>query len=119
MEFLMQNIDTIIVSVVLIVGIVIFVRKFTQLPTEQQYNQIRAWLLQAILLAEKQFGGKTGRLKLSYVYDLFVRTFPWIAKIIPFELFSKFVDQVLEEAKELWSNNDAIAAYIVDRTDSK
>lgn len=117
MDFFIQHLDAIVVAVILLAGGGIFLWKFTQLPKEKRYEQIKAWLLQAVLLAEKKFGGKTGKLKLSYVYDLFVKTFPWLAKVIPFEIFSQFVDQVLEEAKELLTKNEAIAAYVIDVTE--
>ena len=112
MEWLINHIDAIIVAAVLIAGGCIYIFKFSSLSREERYKQIKAWLLQAVLFAEKEFGGKTGKLKLSYVYDLFCKTFPWLARIIPFSMFSEFVDQVLEEARELLENNKAIAAFV-------
>lgn len=112
MDFIMNHLDAIIVAVVLIAGACIYGFKFASLTKAEKYKQIKAWLLQAVLFAEKQFGGKTGKLKLSYVYDMFCKTFPWLARVIPFAMFSEFVDQVLEEAKELLETNKAIAAYV-------
>lgn len=116
MEWFLNHLDAIIVAAVLIAGGCIYIFKFSSLSKEERYKQIKAWLLQAVLLAEKEFGGKTGKLKLSYVYDMFVKTFPWLARVIPFSVFSEFVDQVLEEARKLLEDNKAIAAF-VDKTE--
>ena len=35
-------------------------------------------------------------MKLSAVYSTFVKTFPWLAKIISFDLFADLVDEALE-----------------------
>ena len=117
MDFIVQHADAIIVAIILLAGGVIFFYKFFSLSKEEKYAQIKAWLLQAVLFAEKEFGGQTGQLKLSYVYDQFCKTFPWLAQIIPFSMFSKFVDQVLEEMRALLSTNEAVAAYVFDKTD--
>ena len=79
----------------------------------QRINQIRGWLLQAVILAEAEFGSGTGRLKLSSVYDRFCARFPWLAKIISFEKFGEYVDQVLAEMRQLIAQNGAIAAITV------
>ena len=101
--------------IIFIAAACIYTFKFASLSKEEKYKQIKAWLLQAVLFAEKEFGGKTGKLKLSYVYDLFCKTFPWLARIIPFAMFSEFVDQVLEEARELLETNQAIASFVEEK----
>lgn len=115
MEFLLDHLDAIIVAAIFIAAGCIYIFKFASLSKEEKYKQIKAWLLQAVLFAEKEFGGKTGKLKLSYVYDLFCKTFPWLARIIPFAMFSEFVDQVLIEARELLKNNQAIATFVEEK----
>ena len=67
-------------------------------------------------MAEKELGGGTGKLKLRYVYDLFLTKFSWLAKIISFEQFSELVDEALEEMKLLLNTNEQIAA-IVENTE--
>lgn len=119
MDFILEHIDAIIVAIILIVGVVIFICKFASLSKEEKYKQIKAWLLQAVLLAEKEFGGGTGSLKLSYVYDQFCKVFPWLAKTISFELFSQFVDQVLKEAEEILKEKPAIAEFVESGSESE
>ena len=40
-------------------------------------------------------------MKLSAVYSTFVKTFPWLAKIISFDLFADLVDEALENLAEI------------------
>ena len=76
------------------------VYKFAGLLTDKQIEKLKEWLLWAVTVAEKELGGGTGALKLRYVYDWFVRTFPWLAKMISFEYFSQMVDEALEQMKK-------------------
>ena len=40
-------------------------------------------------------------MKLSAVYSTFVKTFPWLAKIISFDLFADLVDEALENLSDV------------------
>ena len=40
-------------------------------------------------------------MKLSTVYSSFVKTFPWLAKIISFDLFTDLVDEALENLSDI------------------
>lgn len=88
------------------------VYKFAGLPTEKQIKKLEEWLLYAVTVAEKKLGGGTGALKLRYVYDWFVRTFPWLAKMISFERFSKMVDGALEQMKKMLESNKAAKEFV-------
>ena len=63
-------------------------------------------------MAEKELGGGTGKLKLRYVYDLFLTKFNWLAKVITFEQFSDLVDEALEEMKRLLESNNAVKEIV-------
>lgn len=90
----------------------IAVYHFVKQPKADQLKKVREWLLWAVIQAEKALGSGTGQLKLRRVYDLFVVRFPWLAKIVPFDMFSDMVDDALDEMRELLENNEAVAAYI-------
>lgn len=100
------------VAVVAIAGVAVY--RFAGLPTERQLKKVQEWLLYAVTMAEKELGSGTGRLKLRYVYDWFLQTFPWLAKLISFELFSSMVDDVLEEMRKMLDSNVAVSAYVWD-----
>ena len=75
-------------------------------------NDVQEWLLGVVTEAEKQLGSGTGQLKLRQVYDLFVTRFPWLAKIVSFELFSGLVDDALDEMREMLKSNTAVKALV-------
>lgn len=57
-------------------------------------------------------GEKTGQLKLRLVYDWFVEKFPILATIVPFKVFSAWVDTALDTMKEWLEVNNKIGDYI-------
>ena len=61
--------------------------------------------MQAVAEAERCLGSKTGQMKLSVVYSSFVKTFPWLAKIISFDLFADLVDEALENLSDILQNS--------------
>lgn len=78
-------------------------------------NGFKNWLVWAVTEAETVFGSKTGKLKLRYAYELAVARFPVLAKMIPFALFSKFVDSALEIMRDMIENNKSIAEAITNK----
>ena len=77
-----------------------------------QYKSFKEWLVYAVSEAESALGSQTGKLKLRLVYDMAVERFPAFAKIIPFTLFSKMVDNALVIMREMIENNKSIADAI-------
>lgn len=75
-------------------------------------KSVQEWLLYAVSMAEKDLGGGTGKLKLRYAYDSFVATYPIISKIIPFGVFSMWVDEALDEMRSIIETNMDIKAYL-------
>lgn len=112
MEQIINNWALIIAAVALVVSVVTAVVKFTNMPTAAQIAKVKEWLLYAVTMAEKELGGGTGKLKLRYVYDLFLTKFSWLAKVITFEQFSALVDEALEEMKRLLESNNAVKEIV-------
>ena len=112
MNFIINNWSLLIAVVAVIAVSAGFIIKFTNLPTQTQIQKLKEWLLWAVTEAEKQLGGGTGRIKLRYVYDMFVTRFPSLAKIISFDYFSMLVDEALEEFRKLLSTNEKINQYV-------
>lgn len=98
----MQNIIIGVILAVLVIGGGIYI------------NGFKNWLVWAVSEAESVFGSKTGKLKLRYAYELAIVRFPVIAKVIPFSLFSKFVDSALIVMRDMIENNKNIADAIGD-----
>lgn len=114
MEWIIDNWVLIVVAVAVVAAAIFAVYNFFKQPTSKQIQKVKEWLLYAVAKAEKELGGGTGRLKLRYVYDMFVNRFPWLVKVIPFEMFSTLVDEALEQLREMLSNNVAVQKLIVE-----
>lgn len=112
MENIIENWALILAILAVIFVAALAAYRFFKMPTEEQLNNLRAWLLGAVTEAEKQLGGGTGQLKLRAVYDAFVARFPWLAKVITFNTFSEMVDDALDEMRDLLDKNEAIQEYV-------
>lgn len=112
MEFIVNN-WYIILAIAASLGVAgVAIYRYFGLPSDAQLAKVREWLLWAVTEAEKELGGGTGKLKLRQVYDLFVTRFPWLAKVVSFELFSDMVDDALDEMREMLKNNKAVQQLV-------
>ena len=113
MKFLVENWFVIVALAALGACAGLAIYSFVKMPSEKQLNKVREWLLYAVTVAEKELGARTGKLKLRYVYDMFVQRFGWLAKVITFEMFSMMVDEALEKMKTMLSDNKDIQKLVV------
>lgn len=97
-----------VVACMVVTGIFL-IWDFAHRTKEEQIKSIKEWLVYACLKAEKEYGSKTGQIKLRYVYGLFVDKFSWIAKIISFEVFSGYVNESLVYMRNILESNKAVA----------
>ena len=79
------------------------------------YSSFKDWLVYAVSESEQLFGGGTGKLKLRYAYDLAIKAFPIITKLISFNRFSEAVDEALEVMRDMLKHNEKINAIITDK----
>lgn len=112
MDLIIENWPIIVAGTAFVAAVASCVVKFVVLPTESQLAKVKEWLLWAVTEAEKELGGGTGQLKLRQVYDLFVTRFPWLAKMISFDMFSGLVDEALEEMRSMLDSNQAVKAFV-------
>lgn len=112
MEWLVENWTVILLIVCIVVGGYMTFRKLRGLPTEEQIEAVKQWLLWAVIQAEKDLGSGTGKLKLRQVYDLFVVKFPWVAKHVSFTTFSVWVDEALIEMRKLLQTNMYVSEFV-------
>lgn len=100
--------------ITLIISGIVTIIVITYLIINERGN-IKEWLIQAVTKAEKELGGGTGQLKLRTVYDWFIEKFPIVAVIIPFKVFSAWVDYALTEMRCWLSQNYSIKKYVEDK----
>lgn len=70
------------------------------------------WLKGAVVEAEKYLGSGTGQLKLRMVYDAFINMFPVFSTIVPFKLFSYWVDLALKWFEKQLESNVNVLNYV-------
>ena len=99
----------ILVAIVSVATVAII--RFVKKPNGEQLLKVREWLLYAVSIAEDELGSGTGKLKLRMVYDMFLTKFPFLAKTIPFAVFSYLVDEALDEFKEMVAGDDFTLSY--------
>lgn len=99
----MSNVIYLIIAVLAVIFVMI---------AAMRYKSFKNWLVYAVSDAEKYLGSGTGKLKIRYAYDLAIKQYPVIAKIIPWSLFSKLIDAALVVMRQMIDDNQMIANVI-------
>ena len=107
-----QTIQMVMAFIIIGIAIGSGVYAFVKSTREQKIANIKEWLKYAVVIAEKEFGSKTGQLKLRYVYNTAVNRFPFIVSIVSFETFDLWVKEALEWMEKQIESNPAISNYI-------
>ena len=97
--------------IALCIGGAIFIGIVLYLVINQK-KKILEWLKYAVTEAEKLLGGGTGQLKLRKVFDWFCEKFPIISAILPFKVFSAWVDVALSVVNKWLETNGKIEVYV-------
>lgn len=104
-NWILENWDALCAIGAIILGIVI---KLKNLWT----GNVREWLINICLEMEKEFGEKTGLIKKSNAYALFIEQYPIVSKIISAKTFDKILDEALTIIAEEMDKNDRIKEYL-------
>ena len=118
MKFIIDNWYILFIGSIFAVLAIKAVYTYINYPSEKKLSKVREWLLYAVTEAEKELGGGTGQIKLRYVYDMFLAKFPYLAKVVSFDSFSKLVDEALEKFRELLKSNKKITEYVKKDSDN-
>lgn len=111
-ELLIANWQIILGALIIIVAAIYTFIRFNKKSVQGQIDQVKEWLLYAVMAAEKELGSGTGAIKLRYVYDMFVTKFPLMVALIPFSTFSAFVDEALDKFKDLLATSPQLQLYV-------
>lgn len=97
------------IALMAVTGVIgVGIGRFLKLPNSVQIEKVKEWLLWAVTQAEAELGGGTGQLKLRQVYDVFVQRFPAVAMAVSFDTFSLWVDEALEDMRDMLKQNQAV-----------
>lgn len=99
-----------LICVIIVSALILY--RFFKLPTAEQLDNVREWLLFAVTQAEAELGSGTGKLKLRQVYDQFAERFPALVMVISFQTFSEMVDDALVEMRKMLAENENVAALV-------
>ena len=75
-------------------------------------RQAKEWLKWCVTKAEQELGSGTGQIKLRQVYDMFIERYPIFSKFVPFEMFSRWVDEALVFLRNQLENNTKVKELI-------
>lgn len=114
--FLLENWYLLVAGIVAVAGGITVVVRFFHMPSSQQVEKCKEWLLWAVTQAEAELGSGTGRLKLRQVYDLFVQRFPAVAGAVSFDTFRLWVDEALEDMRMMLQQNPAVQELVDNQT---
>lgn len=115
MNFIVEHWYQILLVVIMCAVLGVFIYKFAKAPKETQIKIVKEWLRYAVTLAESELGSGTGQLKLRMVYNMFLSKFPTLAKLIPFETFSVYVDEALEWMNAQIESNKSIESLLSNK----
>lgn len=114
MIWIVNNYQTILVVIVIILGIIFAVVKFLKLTPAEQKKRILTILLDACIKAEQALGSKTGKAKRAQVYAVLKEKMPIITLFLSMEKFDELLDMALEEMKEWLEKNTEAANKIYE-----
>ena len=112
MDFLINNWYVMVAAIVVLAGAGYSVYIFIKKSSTEQLKSLKEWMLWAVTKAEKELGSGTGKLKLRYVYDMFITKFPWLRNTISFEMVSMMVDDALKEMRIMLERNKAVKDFV-------
>ena len=100
------------VWIVVLACVIYWVIKFIRMPSDEQIRIIKECLLNWVVKAETELGSGTGKVKLSEVYGQFVEAFPVLKSAVSFDVFSAWVDEALDQMREMLKSNQNLRDVI-------
>ena len=104
-DFVVRNWSVIIGMICLIAFLGLSLRQFFKLTTEAQKEKVKQCLLSWVVAAERDLGHKTGKIKLSLVYSMFVKAFPVFQMFVSIDTFGEWVNEALLLMRDVLDND--------------
>ena len=115
MIWIVNNYQTILITLIIVLGIIFGAVKFFKLTPAEQKQRILTVLLKGCIDAEKALGSKTGKAKRAQVYTFLREQMPIISLFLSMEKFDEYLDLALAEMKEWLEKNLDAANKICEK----
>ena len=102
--FVIKNWSAVMGLICMVAFLGLSIRQFFKLTLEAQKKKVKQCLLSWVMAAEKDLGSKTGKIKLSLVYSMFVEAFPVFQMFVSIDTFGGWVDEALLLMKDVLNN---------------
>ena len=112
MNAIVENMPFILLCLAMIAVVISCFYSLVTMPSQKRQKMLEEWLKIFVTEAEKKFGGDTGQLKLRWVYEKAVETFPWLIRMMDFDVFSLYVDAALIWMRKQMEENIAFRNYV-------
>lgn len=110
LSLLAANWDSILIVAIFVAVVCILIWKGQKSIVYQMVYKIVTEL-------EKQYGGGTGSLKLAAAIDILYPKLPKVIKVfVNADTLTKWIEDGLAKAKEIWKTNEAIGQYVNNET---
>lgn len=106
-----NSIVLIVVILVVVLAVSYFVFTFIRKSREEKITAVKEWLLFCVTKMENIYGSGTGQIKLRAAWDFALQRFPFLAMLVTFDEFSKWIDEALEKMKDMLKN-EKIESFI-------
>ena len=103
--FVIKNWSAVMGLICMVAFLGLSIRQFFKLTLEAQKKKVEQCLLSWVMAAEKDLGSKTGKIKLSLVYSMFVKAFPVFQMFVSIDTFGGWVDEALLLMKDVLNND--------------
>lgn len=106
-----NSIVLIVVILAVVLAVFYFVFTFIRKSREEKITAVKEWLLFCVTKMENIYGSGTGQIKLRAAWDFALQRFPFLAMLVTFDEFSKWIDEALEQMKDMLKN-EKIESFI-------
>lgn len=115
MIWIIDNWEIVTAFICVLMCIVENIYIFYKEPKSKRIENVREWVLWAVVEAEKKYKGGTGALKLHAVYNMACERFKWLPSVVTFDTFSQWVDEALIWMRVQLTSNENVKSYIEDK----
>ena len=110
---ILEIVGIVSLAVLVLAAIVIFLIFFIKSTPEKRREIVNELLFALAVEAERLYGSKTGQIKKKQVIAWFYERYKWLARLIPQDVLSEWIDDVVSDFNVWMKSNPAGASNII------